>query len=150
MNASANNEHIIEIPNSFALICCLVCWFKPNKVWQQRKTLGKSCHKQIWNSHVTSNMLFPVKQWSRQSLAAILQPWQYWASAWGRGDAIGQGLMFSTSHPSWVRRHLSIRHLSIHHLRAGTRRERTRGEAVLAGGTYNAPSQPPHRAFDKK
>ena len=36
------------------------------------------------------------------------------------------------------------------HSRAGTRRERTRGEAVLAGGTYNAPSQPLHRAFDKK
>ena len=34
--------------------------------------------------------------------------------------------------------------------RAGTRRERTRGEAVLAGGTYNASSQPQHRAFDKK
>ena len=34
--------------------------------------------------------------------------------------------------------------------RAGTRRKQTRGEAVLAGGTYNASSRPQHKAFDKK
>ena len=44
-----------------------------------------------------------------------------------------------------------IMHQSVsRHSRAGTRREQTRGEAVLAGGTSNAPCQPPHRAFDKK
>ena len=43
-----------------------------------------------------------------------------------------------------------MEHHSTHQKRAGTRRERTRGEAVLAGGTYNASSQPQHRAFDKK
>ena len=43
-----------------------------------------------------------------------------------------------------------MEHHSTHQKRAGTRRERTRGEAVLAGGTYNASSQPQHRDFDKK